>query len=241
MTRKSDTRLLHRGLRGLVAAALLAVVSVAPHVAAAGNATVSREPVYAGALATFGDCPDVDAPLPAGTDCVENYVLLVRNIQTSEGGSVAPRDARWNFYAQSVRVESPAGEVVGGDPTVTLLRWGGGEVVGTVSVDQVHLQVAEARVALPMSDGSTMNFAASWHAISDRVLFGNDGPSTGAPHHVVSKCVTSVAIGHETFTTASMTGTLDGAPVHSYTAVPSARILSSDYRYIDVQHGHGCP
>jgi hypothetical protein len=193
--------------------------------ASAGNPTIERHPVYGGAEAFFGGCPDTEETPPAGTVCVESHVLVWRGYDVLEGGSIARAKAPWNVFAETVRVEFTSAE----EPDVTVLRFGFGELDGDAAVDTVHLTVASADFRLPMSDGSTFDFAGSWSAVG--------GPATGAPRHVVDKCTTFNALGHQKFRFASMTGTLNGDAVHSYTATPAATIFNNHFTYIDVPHG----
>ena len=129
-------------------------------------------PVYGGAEAFFGGCPDTVETPPAGTVCVERYVLVWRGYAVFGGGSIARSKAPWNVFAQTGRVEFTGAE----EPDVTELRFGFGELDGEAAVDTVHLTVASASFRLPMSDGSIYDFAGSWRAIGDRLVFGNNGP-----------------------------------------------------------------
>jgi hypothetical protein len=48
-------------------------------------------------------------------------------------------------------------------------------------------------------------------------VFGNDGPfSFGLPRHFVENCVTEVSNAHERFTTAHVTGAINGEPVSAF-------------------------
>jgi len=56
-----------------------------------------------------------------------------------------------------------------------------------------------------------------WTAASLPYVFGNDGPfGFGLPRHFVEKCVTEVSNAHERFTTAQVTGTINGEPVSAF-------------------------
>ncbi len=88
-------------------------------------------------------------------------------------------------YAETVRLEFTGPE----DPEVTLLRSGFGEFEdAALTVNTVTLERAFLTIAIPMSDGSTFDFAGAWTATSDRFVFGSDGPATGLPHLVVDPC-----------------------------------------------------
>lgn len=56
-----------------------------------------------------------------------------------------------------------------------------------------------------------------WTAASDPYVFPNDGPfSNGSPRHYVDHCITEVYNTHEVFTTAHVTGTINGVSVALY-------------------------
>jgi hypothetical protein len=220
----------------LFAAALCALVAALfPGPASAGQPTIDRHPVYGGMDAFFGDCPDTEETPPVGTVCVDNYMIVWRGYDVIGGGSIAPAKAPWYAFAVTVRLEVTGPEEI----TETLLRQGAAELDGEASVDTVHLGDGSAAFRLPMSDGSTFEFAGTWRAIGDRVVWGNDGPATGAPRHFVDRCTTFNGLGHQKFRPASMTGTLNGQSVHSYTVGVYAGIFNNRFLYIDVPHG-GC-
>jgi hypothetical protein len=56
-----------------------------------------------------------------------------------------------------------------------------------------------------------------WTAASGPYVFGNDGPfGFGLPRKYVDRCVTAIENAHERFTTAHVTGTIDGVSVANY-------------------------
>ena len=220
---------------GLAAGLAAVVASLVPSVSSADQPTVVRHPVYGGAEAYFGDCPDTAEFPPAGTVCVETYLIFFRGYFVEGGGSVAPPHAPWNIFAQTYRLEFTGTE----EPILTVLREGFGELDGEAFVDEVHLQTASLNATVPMSDGSTFEFAGTWQAISDRMVWGNDGPATGLPRHFTDRCLTFNALGHQKVVSAQMTGTLNGQPVHSYTIGFTAAIFNNNFQYIEVPHG-GC-
>lgn len=222
--------------RVLVAAITLVLATVAarqPISADAGNATVYRHPVYAYVDALFGTCPDTPEFPPAGTVCNDTYLFAFRSYGVFGGGSLAPPDAPWNVFVETYHLEFA---VANEEPIVTVLASGFGELDGIATVDEVHLGTASVDAHVPMSDGSTFNFSGSWQAISERLLFGNDGPATGREHHYTDRCLTFVSIGHQKVRLAQMTGAVDGQPVASYRAFVSAVISSGNFRYFDIPH-----
>ncbi len=219
----------------LAAVACALTTLLAPAVSNADEPILVRHPVYGGAEADFGACPIAEVP-PAGTVCIDHHVSFWRGETVEGGGSVAPPNAPWNIVADTYRVEFTGAD----EPTVTLLRTGFMQFDGEASVDQTHLQSASVSAQIPMSDGSTFDFTGTWHAISDRFVFGKDGPADGdLPRHVVDRCTTFNAIDHQKYVFASMSGSLNGEPVHSYTEFVSAAIFNNNFRYIEVTHG-GC-
>ena len=91
-----------------------------------------------------------------------------------------------------------------------------------------------------MSDGSTFDFQGVWTAISDRYIFANDGPTNafeGLPRHYVDNCTTINDNAHQKFVDAAMSGTLNGQPVHTYSAFPAGDIFYNHFVYVDVTHG----
>ena len=222
----------NRGLLAALAVALFAAAAL-PAGSGAGNAVVERHPVYGGADAVFGNCPDVPIP-PAGTTCTETYLNFLRTSTVVGGGNVAPPQTPWSVYAETNLVEWDGSD----DPVVTLLRWGFIEEL-TAAVDTVHLQSASLSAEIPMSDGSTYTFSGTWQAESDRVLYGSNGPDAGFDRLYTDRCTTFVALGHQKYVLAHMTGTLNGAPVQSYTSFPAGSIFNNRFLWVDIAHG-GC-
>lgn len=217
--------------------ALLALAMLAP-AAHAGNATVTRHPVYGGAEAFFGTCPWGATVPPAGTVCHDTYVIVARTTTVVGGGSVAKPTTPWIIFIETNRLVFDGSE----DPHATVLRSGFLDGPGvTAAVDTVHLQTASVRAKVPMSDGTFYDFAATWQARGDRrLVFGNDGPATGA-ESVHTRCLTFNALGHQKFTFARLTGTLNGQAVRSYTASDfDATIFNNRFKYIEVEHGSRC-
>ena len=226
-----------RGLARTVVAVVALGCLLVPAVAVAGGPTIERHPVYGGAEAFFGDCPNTGIP-PAGTVCIDNFVLFWKGVTVLEGGSVAPTTAPWQIYAETTRAVFDGS---GGEPDVTLLRWGYTLLPDdAASADEVHLDTASVSAHLPMSDGSSFDFTGTWRAWSDRSVFGINGPATGLDHHYVDRCLTFVANGHQKFRFAHMTGTLNGVAVESYADFDfGASIFNNSFQYIEVPHG-GC-
>jgi hypothetical protein len=99
------------------------------------------------------------------------------------------------------------------------------------------------RTPVAPTDGSTVDVDLEWQAISDRFVYGNNGPALsdfGLTRHHVDRCSTQVNQGHQKFRLAAMTGTVDDQPVHSYTAFPAGYISFNQYVFINAPHGKEC-
>jgi hypothetical protein len=109
-----------------------------------------------------------------------------------------------------------------------------------VTYDQQHFAIASLKTEIPWEDGGTSSVDLTWEAISDRFLYGNDGPSLddfGLVHKFVDKCSTQVMQAHQKSRIASMSGLFDRAPVHTYTSFPSGAISYNHFVSIDVTPG----
>ena len=217
---------------------LLAFAVLAP-AAHAGEAFVVRHPVYGGAEALFGTCPDDSTLPPAGYVCEDTYVIVARTTAVIGGGSIAKPATPWTIFTETARLVFDGTE----EPQVTVLRTGGLAGPGvTATVDTTHLQTASAEATVPMSDGTTFDFAATWQTRGDgRFVFGNDGPAADL-QSIRTRCLTLNALAHQKFTFATMSGTLNGQPIRSYSAFDfDATIFNNSFKLVEVQHGDGCP
>ena len=226
----------------LVALLASALTAVAPASGGPGTLVV-RHPVYGGIDALFGDCPVV--PGPAGTSCTDIWLLIWRGYTVFGGGSVAPPDAHWYACVDKYRIDFDGSDDYG-DITPASHTWGCADLgtAASISVDQTKLNAASASgVHVVLDDGETIDFAGTWESISDRFVYGRDGPVTmdGAPHHYVDRCVTVNAISHQKYKVARMNGTLNGEPVSSYNNDPndfyeSGAIFNNNFRLIVAPH-----
>jgi len=202
-----------------------------------GNATILRvKQPSAGGEAFFGNCPDVEFP-PVGTTCRESYVLVFRETRVLGGGSNAPSQAVWSMYAQTYTLFFPTPD---GPPDFLAFADGFTEGGVVASSDDQHVSFLTAAARIPLSDGSTFDFRGTWRGVGDRWVYGNNGPlndAEGVPRHFVSRCETVNANAHQTGRNATMAGTLNGAPVHSYTFTFTADIFYNHFVYIRVEHG----
>ena len=241
--------MLGKGRRGAFVGLIVLACLLLPTGSPAADPIVVRHPVYGGAQTLFGTCPyDTIFPPPAGT-CADTFVFFFRGYSILGGGSVSPAHAPWLAVAETVELEWDG---VSPDPVqVTLVRFGfgviGGDdesgfgaVEGEAFVDRARLQEATLNVTIPMSDGSTFDFEGTWSPISDRFQFGNDGPDGGRVH-IADRCITINEQAHQKFVMAEMSGTLNGAAVHSYKSFFSTGIFNNNFRHIEVAHRDDCP
>ena len=211
--------------------------------AGSGNATIVRvKQPSAGGEAWFSpDCPDTATTPPTGTVCRETYVLVFRETRVAGGGSNAPSQAPWSIFVTSYTVTftGAAGDAccVVSDEVFGFVQ--GGQVVA--SSDDQRVSFLTAAASVPMSDGGTFDFRGTWTGFGDRWVYGSNGPSNyweGIPRHYVDRCQTINNNAHQTGRNASMSGTVNGAPVHSYTAFPAGDIFYNHFVYINVTHGN---
>jgi hypothetical protein len=227
-------------LVGLAASLLLALVCSST--AGSSSTTVFRTKVDGYAFALFGDCPDVEF-LPPGTVCREGFIAVFREGAAGpDGGTVAPPKTPWSAFFLQHTLTFPAD---GGEPTESDVRFGFVPDIddSLVTYDRQHLSVASVVTAIRLSDGTTATFNFHWNAISDRSVYGNNGPSVGdfgLVRHYVDQCSTQVNQAHQKFRVAEMTGTFNGTPVHTYSSFPAGYISFNHFVFIDVTHGRNC-
>lgn len=223
----------------LVVAFLLALLPTSA--ASAAPTSVQRFMTAGYATADFGDCPDTVALPPPGTVCNDQQITIAREARAIDGGGLSAVDTPWSAFLYEATLTFQAM----GDPVATDERFGFVPSVDDASVtyDREHLAFASVRTDIPMSDGSTVAVDVSWQAITDRSVFGNDGPALsdfGLVRHTLDSCSTQVNQGHQKFRIAAMTGTLDGRSVHSYQSGSSAAISFNHFVFIDATHGRIC-
>ena len=220
-----------------VVASLLALLPLSP--SSAAPTSVQRFKTVGYAFAAFGDCPDVAQP-PPGTVCTDRQIAIAREAVAIDGGGLSAVNTPWSAFLDEATLTFGAT----GDPVVTDERFGFVPRIddAAVTYDREHLASASVRTDIPMSDGSTVAVDMNWQAVSDRMVFGNDGPALsdfGLVRHTVDECSTQVNQGHQKFRIAAMTGTLDGVPVHSYQNGPGF-ISFNHFVFVDATHGTLC-
>ena len=233
-----------RTLFGFAVSVLLiaSIVSTAGGEAVARQATILRvrQPSAGGDAFLRDDCPDQLAPPPAGTVCHETYVLAYRETHVVDGGSNAPSQAPWAFFAESytetfldAKGDFAMSEVVRGFTAQGVVASSDDQRVSSLSVT----------ATLTMTDGSTFAFHGTWSGYGDRWVYGNNGPlhvAEGLPRHAVDRCTTFNNNDHQTGRNATITGTVNGQPFDTYKVLPPPpTIFYNHFLYRTVEHG-GC-
>jgi hypothetical protein len=223
-----------RTLLGVAAVAVLVAATAA--VSRAGDPYQTREQVYGGMEATFGDCPDIEVP-PVGAACTETHVIFFRGDLIEGGGAPLSRQrASWRYF-----IETDHAVFTGApNPDVTVVRLGFGELPeGSAAVDALKLSSASISADLALQDGTSVAFAGTWTATSDRFTYGNDGPNGNPAIH--TRCLTVNVLAHQKVRYAKMSGTLAGQHIEPYLRPDNstAAIFDNHFRYLELHH-QGC-
>ncbi len=216
------------------------VVSMAGGTATARQATILRvrQPSAGGDGFIRDDCPDEFAP-PSGTVCHETYLMAYRETHVLDGGSNAPSQAPWAFFAMSYTVTfvDAEGDAVMSDVVTGFTDQG---VVG--SSDDQRVSSLTVTATVEMTDGSTFAFHGTWSGYGERWVYGSDGPFHGAeglPRHYVDRCTTFNSNDHQTGRNATLVGMVNGQPFDSYEVLlPVANIFYNHFVYVTVEHGN---
>jgi hypothetical protein len=210
----------------------------APSVAAdSGQATVSRFITDGIAQSAFGGCDFLIPPGPL--TCHETAVQVFREGASGSPGSTAPPKTPWVITIDDYTVSF----VTGGQDAMPVFsdERSGFLLNPTVAFDQQHLSFLSVDARVPMNDGSSFEFQATWSATSARMQFGNDGPSLdefGLVRHSVDSCNTVNDQAHQKIRLADMVGTLNGAPVQSYPDIDIDFLAHNHFVLIEVAHGN---
>jgi len=175
-------------------------------------ATIARTKVAGAARAFFGECPETE-PWPVGLSCRDSIVFLFRETTTDSGGSLTLKGLPWTVALEQVTATQTPDGIVESDFSFGLLE------NPDVVYDMRDLSAASVKGSISMSDGSTADLEVRWEAITGRIVSGNDGQvnqDLGIPRHAVDRCFTFNSIAHQKLRYAEMTGSLNGAAIHSY-------------------------
>jgi hypothetical protein len=204
-------------------------------------ASVLRVDTDGFASAFFGGCDFLNPPGPLS--CHETNVLVFREARQNGGGSVNAKTLPWLLAINDYTVTFTSADP-NVPPVFSDVRFGAVELTSGVAIDLQHLDTATVTNAqVPMDDGSTFTFSGTWQKRFE-VKYGNNGPENadeGLPRHIIDNCTTFNANAHQKIAFASMTGTLNGQPVQSYTSFDfAATIANNHFRYITATHGGSC-
>lgn len=244
----------HRSAVALVALIGLALAP-ATDVSAAPSAHFVLNHWAYGAVGAFDTCvPET----PASVLCQDFFVSYLKYGVTRGDSSPAGQPGlllTYEHYAAHIFSDGTVDEIVAEY----------GEAIGVPgSFDRARLTSAHVhRATLNLSDidpdtgdlspnGRTVHLGAfTWTAASGVYVFGNDGPfNLGLPRWYVDRCVTQISNSHNRFTTAHVTGTIDGTSVSEYgmaylpwpgTGPADAYGAIFDDRFTLVQQGHAHP
>lgn len=195
----------------------------------------AMEKVYGFLQGYPGDCPPAEAPQDPFV-CHE-VVLSAWWIGTDGKGTIPKSRNAWVLSVVRHTLSFPGG---GADPTESDVVTGFTDHP-TVTFDEQHLSSAHLVAnGVAMSDGTTLDVDATWTAVSDRLQFGNDGPSLadfGLVRHLHEDCVNLVSQGHQKFRLAHVHTLLNGLPVDDNSIF--AFLAFNDFHSIEV-HPASC-
>lgn len=201
------------GMLAVLAAALVACMAPAAHAAA----DVRINHWGTGAVATFSECTSL-----GGGDhfCEDRFVSYFADYGSAGTGEAhSSPELVYEHYAAFIPADGEADEVVAeigfaedapgayDRARLSFTRSAG------ATMDLFDVSTGDA-----VPNGRTVTLGPfAWTAASSPYVFGNDGPfGFGLPRHYVDRCVTAIENAHERFTTAHVTGTIDGVSVANY-------------------------
>jgi hypothetical protein len=199
-----------RGLGTVIALVGLSVVSGVP--AALAGLDLKIHDFAAGAVAAYNRC----TPQPNGDDLCEDFNVIFLSPRGAGDNVVYvehfeafihPDGTATEFVAE-VGFETPVSGAYDG-ARLSAARMDG----ATVALNDVDPVTGDL-----VPNGRTVTLGRfEWIAASGVYVFGNDGPfGSVLPHLFIDRCVTQVNTDHDRFTTARVTGTINGVSVDAY-------------------------
>ena len=233
-------------VRGLRIVIVLVGLSVGlPAAVARAGLELKIHDFAAGAVAAYNRC----TPQSTGDDLCEDFNVLF--VRAPGGGDnvvylehfealIHPDGTATEFVAEVGFAVGVSGSYDRGRLTVAHM---GGATLALNDIDPV------TGALLPNGRTATLG-PFEWTAASGVYVFGNDGPfGSVLPQHLVDRCVTQVNTDHDRFTTARVTGTINGVSVDAYgpsylpwpgTGPADALGAIFDNRITIVVASHGC-
>ena len=233
-------------LRTVVALACLAALSITAR--AEGAADLKIHDFGRGAVAAYSTC----TPQPNGDDLCEDFIVqyYVSPRGTGMGTAVLghfmafihPDGTATEFVAEVGFADGVSGAY--DISQLTFARMNG----GTVNFYEFDPGTGDL---IPNGRTATLG-PFEWIAASGAYVFANDGPfGFGLPRHVVDSCATQIENAHERFTTARVTGSINGVSVDtlgpSYLPWPGTgpadalgAVFDNRIKIIVASHGPGC-
>jgi hypothetical protein len=194
----------------------LAVLSPAPAARAAADLKINE--VATGAVAAYNLC----IPQPNGDDLCEDFIVFYgRFWNPSDPGGPGPNRATLEHFKAFVHPDGTATEFVaevGFTSDVSGSYDASRLTFARMSGATLHMNDIDPATGVLTPNGRSITLGPfEWTAASNIYVFGNDGPfGFGLPRHFVDRCVTQIENAHERFTTAHVTGTIDGISVDAY-------------------------
>jgi hypothetical protein len=191
-----------------VVLATIGAAAAAPSDASSPSGAMTIEKVDGIFRGYPGDCPD---ELPATPlVCHEWDITAFKAGGTFTDGGVSPPKTPWILLALHHTLTFPGD----GDEPVESDAVNGFVEGADVTFDREHLSQASVQApALHLSDGTVVDFQATFTAWSDRMLWGNNGPSLedfGLVKHLHTDCFTTVSQGHQKVRLAHVVAVVDG-------------------------------
>jgi len=189
-------------------AIVLSLIAVSTITAAAPATAADFRQLRVFALGAFGNYSVCS--LEPEDPCEQWIFAVFREPRVYEGGAgIAKRHTPWIASMEHATFTFHAGQ---DEPEVFTDVFGFTEDV-EVAVDAQHLTFLRASASVPMEDGTSISFELTWTALSERFVFGNDGPLNaieGLSRFVRSDCGVEINNAHQKFVYATYTGTIDG-------------------------------
>jgi hypothetical protein len=200
-----------------VALACSAVLHTAPEARAAADLKINE--FASGAVAAYNIC----LPQTNGDTLCDDFIVQYGQFWVTRDGEQRRPDSALvlEHYKAFIHPNGTATEVVaeiGFTDDVSGSYDKSRLIFARMSGGTLALNDIDPATGALTPNGRTATLGAfEWIAASDAYVFGNDGPfGFGLPRLFVDRCITQIENAHERFTTARVTGTIDGVSVDTY-------------------------